>query len=202
LTALTVSSIVLWTLQIATIIVVVGLARQVGLLHLRLPPQGAGRTDDGPQPGEHMDLGPAVSLTGEEKPVLVPGQLSALILASPSCGVCAPTMAAVGRLGEVEPDVRFVVGVDGEASQAIAYAAGYGIKDVFAPSKLGVNITARPFAVIVSDKGTVLAAGVPNTLEQVESLLAAARHANSHATSPDDAGGSREALELDVTQST
>jgi hypothetical protein len=36
MTGLTISNIILWILQISTIIVVVGLARQVGVLHLRV----------------------------------------------------------------------------------------------------------------------------------------------------------------------
>ena len=200
MTALTVSVVVLWILQIATIIVVVGLARQVGLLHLRVPPQGAGRMQDGPVPGQHLDLAPMATLNGEQKPVLVSGQLSVIVLASPSCDVCAPTMQAVARLREAERDVNFVVGVDGDASQGISYAAGYGINDVFAASGLGVTSTARPFAVVLADDGAVLAAGVPNTLEQLESLLEVGRHEHSLGASSDEADPSGEALMEDTIQ--
>jgi methylamine dehydrogenase accessory protein MauD len=180
MTALTISNVVLWILQIATIIVVVGLARQVGLLHLRLPPQGAGGIEDGPQVGAQLELPPTESLSGNELPILVPGHLSVVMLASPSCGACGPTMDAVRRLRDAEPQVHFVVAVDGDPGQGLKYTADYGITDALACASLGhLNSNARPFATILSDDGTVLAAGVPNTLEQLEMLLGLARQTHS-----------------------
>ena len=43
-----------------------------------------------------------------------------------------------------------------------------------------------PFTVVVSDEGTVLATGVPNTLEQLEMLLANARHGYASGDDPDE----------------
>lgn len=190
MTALIISNIVLWVLQIATIVVVVGLARQVGVLHLRLPAHGAGQTDDGPQVGQRLDVGSAVTVRGEQTQVLVPGKLSVIMLASSTCGACAPTMEAVMRLREVEKDVNFVVAIDGDQGQALPYAASYGLTDVAAPASLGaLNVNARPFAVVLADNGTVLGAGVPNTLEQLEMLVAGARYRGAADEEPGETAG-------------
>jgi hypothetical protein len=73
---LTLSTIVLWILQVMTIVVVVGLARQVGVLHLRVHPLEAGRIEDSPPIGAHLDMTPVVSIRGHETQVIVPGYLS------------------------------------------------------------------------------------------------------------------------------
>jgi len=176
-TALTISNLVLWVLQIATIVVVVGLARQVGVLHLRVKPLSAGQIEDGPPIGARLELPPVVSLRGEQMPVVMPGYLSLVTFASPGCSACGPTMEAVQRLRPVERGVRFVVAVDGDQTQGLKYASRYGLADVVGSGSLRtMSCASRPFTVVVSDEGTVLATGVPNTLEQLEMLLANARH--------------------------
>jgi methylamine dehydrogenase accessory protein MauD len=176
-TALTISNLVLWVLQIATIVVVVGLARQVGVLHLRVKPLSAGLIEDGPPIGARLELPPVVSLRGEQTPVVIPGYLSLVTFANPGCSACGPTMEAVKRLRSVEREVRFVVAVDGDQTQGLRYASSYGLTDVVGSDSLRtMSCASRPFTVVVSDEGTVLATGVPNTLEQLEMLLANARH--------------------------
>jgi methylamine dehydrogenase accessory protein MauD len=161
MTGLTISNIILWILQISTIIVVVGLARQVGVLHLRVRPLGAGRTEDGPTIGDRFEMTSARSLRGEDIPITVQGRLSLLTFASPECGACAATMLAVKRLRDVEPDVWFVVAVDGEKEQALKYAEKYGLEDVASPEAFNrLGSSSRPFAVILAEDGTVLGSGV------------------------------------------
>ncbi len=176
MTGLTISNLVLWVLQISTIIVVVGLARQVGVLHLRVRPLGAGQTEDGPSIGASVDLEPVLSFRGNEMPVVMPGYLSLVTFASPKCGACGPTMQAVRRVAGVERDVRVVVAVDGEKAEGLKYAQGYGFADAVSSDNLRqLASKSRPFAVVVSSEGGVLGVGVPNTLEQLEGLLASAR---------------------------
>lgn len=190
MTGLTISNLVLWVLQISTIVVVVGLARQVGVLHLRLRPLGAGQTGDGPPIGNHYELPPVVSLRGELTPVLVRGHLSLVTFVSPECNTCAPTMQAAGRLRKAERGVRFVVAVDGGQAQGLKYAETYGFRDVVDADSLGaLRCGSRPYAVVLSGDGTVLASGVPNTLEQLEMLLAGARRESSARASAAELGG-------------
>jgi hypothetical protein len=129
----------------------------------------------------------ARSLRGEDIPITVQGRLSLLTFASPECGACAATMLAVKRLRDVEPDVWFVVAVDGEKEQALKYAEKYGLEDVASPEAFNrLGSSSRPFAVILAEDGTVLGSGVTNTLEQLEALLAAARVQNVIKDIPQD----------------
>jgi methylamine dehydrogenase accessory protein MauD len=190
MTGLAISNLILWSLQIATILVVVALARQVGLLHLRLRPLGAGRTEDGPPIGARFDLSSAASLGGGQIPVVVPGYLSLITFVNPGCSTCSPTLDAVKRLHAVEGEVRFIVAVDGEERQGIKYVEGYGLMNVVGSGSIGVlDSHSRPFVVVLRHDGTVLATGVPNTLEQLEVLLAEARHTTSVADRSGETGG-------------
>jgi hypothetical protein len=96
-------------------------------------------------------------------------------------------MKAINRLRSVERDIRFIVAIDGAGEAALDYAEGHGLGDISVsadPEILGViDGRSRPFALVLADDGTVLGTGVPNTLEQVEALLAIARH--RHLTQPD-----------------
>jgi methylamine dehydrogenase accessory protein MauD len=196
MTALTISSVVLWILQISTVIVVVGLARQVGVLHLRVRPLGAGQPGNGPEIGTRLDLTPVSSIRGVDTPLLVSGHLSLVMFASPECSACGSAMQAVKHLRSTERDVWFVIAVDGKQQHGLEYAAKYGLTDVAglvsSDSLPDLGYTSRPFAVVLADEGTVLGSGVPNTLEQLEVLLATAR-LNSLAP-PDPANGSTDVL--------
>jgi methylamine dehydrogenase accessory protein MauD len=190
MTGLTISNVILWCVQISTIVVVVALARQVGLLHLRLRPLGAGRTEDGPPIGARFDLSAAASLGGGQIPVVVPGYLSLITFVNPGCSTCSPTLDAVKRLRAVERDVRFIVAVDGEERQGIKYVQSYGLMNVIDPGSIGIlDSRSRPFVVVLRHDGTVLASGVPNTLEQLEVLLAEARHMTSAVNRSGETGG-------------
>jgi len=190
MTGLAISNLILWCLQIATIVVVVALARQVGLLHLRLRPLGAGRTEDGPPIGARFDLSPAASLGGGQIPVVVSGYLSLITFVNPGCSTCSPTLDAAKRLRAVEGKVRFIVAVDGEERPGIKYVHSYGLMNVVGSGSIAVlDSHSRPFVVVLRDDGTVLATGVPNTLEQLEVLLAEARHMTSVADRSGEPGG-------------
>lgn len=190
MTGLAISNLILWCLQIATIVVVAALARQVGLLHLRLRPLGAGRTEDGPPIGARFDLSPAASLGGGQIPVVVPGCLSLITFVNPGCSTCSPTLDALKRLRTAEGEVRFIVAVDGEERQGIKYVQGYGLMNVVSSGSIGVlDSHSRPFVVVLQHDGMVLATGVPNTLEQLEVLLAEARHTTSVADRSAEPGG-------------
>lgn len=170
-------------------IVLVGLARQVGVLHLRLPAKGAGSVDDGPTVGAQFTLPPVISADGTTIPVLVRDHLSLVTFASPGCSVCVPVLQAVRSLKSAEQDVRFLVAVDGGERRVREYSEKYGLTDCVTSESVGaISGPHRPFSVALSSTGVVLASGVPNTLEQLEVLLEVARQediAYSSEISPD-----------------
>jgi methylamine dehydrogenase accessory protein MauD len=176
--AIAISELILWLLQLATILVVVGLARQIGLLHLRLPPQGSGPVDIGPSIGSRIQLPAVVSLRTQPRDVLVPDRMALVLFANPSCSVCTPVLDAARRLPRVDSEIVLTVAVDGDIPEALRYLNEHGIADGISSTSLSqLDAGHRPLAVALSADGTVLAAGVPNTLELLEVLLGDARHA-------------------------
>lgn len=176
-----ISESLLWIIQIATILVVVSLARQVGLLHLRLPNRGPGPVDQAPQVGTTVDVAPKVAtLRSREIDLLQPDHLTLVVFVNSGCSICVPILQGLKPLMRVERRLAVIVAVDGEPKDGLQYVGRYGFSDGVSSALLGpIDAGGRPFAIVLDSVGTVLAAGLPNTLEQLEVLLADARHAQA-----------------------
>jgi methylamine dehydrogenase accessory protein MauD len=190
-----ISESLLWVLQAATILVVVGLARQVGVLHLRVPPRGAGPVKEALAVGTTVELAPVTSLESRRVEILSPGRLALVVFANPGCSLCSPILEGLRSLARRDASFRTTVAVDGDPDTALGYAKRHGFGDAVAAESLDqLDPSHRPFAIALSSKGTVLGSGVPNTLEQLEVLLADARHAQITS-----AGGPEDVLQLRPT---
>jgi hypothetical protein len=132
-------------------IAVLALAREVGMLRLRLGPAAALEIpDEGPEVGRGVDL-------AERFPHLSPTGIALAVFTSESCNVCqglAPAIASLG--GDPELDVEVFDEV----------------VDVDVWRELG--IPGSPYALAIDANGVVLAKGTFNNLAQLESLLATA----------------------------
>ena len=135
---------------VALAIVVLALAREVGVLRMAVDPRGALEV-----PHEGPEVGGRTALAARFE--LAPGRLGLAVFSSEGCQICralAPTVAAFGRhpgLTLMEFD---------EVRDADAWAAA--------------DVPGSPFAVALDADGTVLAKGTFNTGAQLESVLAAA----------------------------
>jgi hypothetical protein len=133
-------------------VVVLALAREVGVLRLAVGPQGALEVaHEGPEVGARSGLADAF---GEDPR---PGRLALAVFSSEGCGLCralAPTVAAFGN------DPRISLRVFDEVADADAWAAA--------------DVPGSPFAVALDADGTVLAKGTFNNGAQLESVLATA----------------------------
>ena len=133
-------------------VVVLALAREVGMLRLSLDPRGALEVaHEGPEVGAHSAL---AERFGDE---LVPGRIGLAVFSSEGCQMCralAPAVAAFGR------DPRVALRELDEVRDADAWTAA--------------DVPGSPFAVALDADGTVLAKGTFNTGAQLESVLAAA----------------------------
>ena len=136
----------------ALAVVVLALAREVGVLRLAVSPVGALEVPhEGPEVGGRSAL--AERFDGE----LVPGRIGLAVFSSDGCGMCralAPAVEAFGR------DPRVTLRTFDEVQDAGAWAAG--------------DIPGSPFAVALDADGTVLAKGTFNSGAQLESVLVAA----------------------------
>lgn len=197
----TLAFVALWILQIAVVVVVVGLARQVGLLHLRLRPVGPGAVEDGPPIGSHVESATFSSLLSRPVPVPDPSaELTLLVFASPRCSLCGPVLEGLKRLSAVESSFGCVPVVDDDGNLGLSYLMKYGFSDGIAANELkSISVESRPFGVVLDREGVVLSSGITNTLEQLEELVFQAKHALT--TEDDEVGDlSDQAAEGDLVQ--
>ena len=137
---------------VALAVVVLALAREVGMLRLSLDPRGALEVaHEGPEVGARS------ALAERFEDELGPGRIGLAVFSSEGCQMCralAPAVAAFGR------DPRVVLRELDEVRGADAWTAA--------------DVPGSPFAVALDADGTVLAKGTFNTAAQLESVLATA----------------------------
>jgi hypothetical protein len=135
---------------VALTVVVLALAREVGMLRLAVPQAGALEVaHEGPEIGARSALAAAFELRA--------GRLGLAVFTSEGCGMCRALAPAIARFGE-HPSV--VLRTFDEVADADAWAAA--------------DVPGSPFAVALDADGTVLAKGTFNSGAQLESVLAAA----------------------------
>ena len=172
---------VLWTVIVILAAVVVldsvaimALARQVGVLHLRVKPLRSTGVRYGPTIGEPLALdGLAEEITpGVERVVIA--------FVAPHCATCAALLPAFRTLATHLPATeRLVMAGDVDHADLVTYLAGHGmaLPVLTEPNALrGNNVPGTPFVAMVDSRRRVLAAGAVHNVEQIEFLLDAGRH--------------------------
>jgi methylamine dehydrogenase accessory protein MauD len=181
--ALLVSNALLWALVAGLSLVVVALARQIGLLHERIAPVGALASARGPQPGEAAPQLALQSLSGASVEVGSPdahGRRTLLFFLSPTCPVCKTLLPTLRRmLGEEAESLRVVYASDGASEEHARFASEHGLSgaDYVLSQTLGLRfeVAKLPYAVLIDAAGIVRARGLVNTREHLESLFEAER---------------------------
>ena len=148
--------VVQWILLAVLAVVVVALARQIGVLQLRLAPIGALEVDDeGPPLGDVPEARAARTPDGSSTVVGGPGSGRLVAFVSDTCPICeqvAPSLPAAAR------------------------ASGLELQDVSDPHlELAYRVPGVPFVVVLDELGLVRSKGTVNSLEQVEGLVDTAR---------------------------
>jgi hypothetical protein len=137
---------------VALTVVVLALAREVGMLRLAADPRGALEVaHEGPE------VGARTALAAHFGDALAPGRLGLAVFSSEGCALCRALEPAVDAFGR---DPRVALRRFDEVRDAEAWTAA--------------DIPGSPFAVALDGDGTVLAKGTFNTGAQLESVLAAA----------------------------
>ncbi len=184
MTALIVSNVVLWILVVGLALVVFALTRQIGVLHERVSPAGALTLSGGVKPGE---TAPALSLPTLSGDTLALASFAArgrgvlLFFLSPTCPLCRALLPVVTRVAKEERkwlDLVFASdgGTQAEHEAYVAERQLQGFPYVVS-QELGVafRVGKLPYAVLIDEKGVLVAKGLVNTREHVESLLEAKR---------------------------
>ena len=139
-------------------VAVVALAREVGMLRLRLGPQSALEIpEEGPPLGERMSLSEALHAADTTELLLA-------AFLSDGCHACR----------SVEPAIQNLA-----ADPILSVAIFDEVRDVAAWREM--NVPGSPYAVAMDLDGTVLAKGSFNNLAQLESVLATAERRRSTA---------------------
>jgi methylamine dehydrogenase accessory protein MauD len=171
--------VLLWLTNIALIVTVLALARQIGVLNERLTPLGALTMDHGPRVGEAAPVFTLPTLVGGDIVVgAATGRSQLLFFLSPTCPVCKKLLPILRSLSHHErATLDVVLASDGELDEHSRFYQ----REKLAPfpyvlsTDLGMafRISKLPYAVVIGPAGLISAKGLVNNREQIESLLIA-----------------------------
>jgi len=179
LTALIISTVFGWVVTLALVLAVLALARQVGVLHMRVAPAGALTTASGPSVGGRSSAIPATTLDGAMVTIggAAPGSaLRLLMFVSASCPLCKnliPMAKSFARdervqlifIGDDTPQVQREM-IARHGLDAYQFINGSDVGQAYQVDKL-------PFAVLLDAEGVILSKGLVNSREHLESLIIA-----------------------------
>ena len=179
--ALLTSNIILWVLVVILALVVLALARQIGVLHERIAPAGALMTSGGPKVG---DAGPVISardLSGQDHLIGGPGEngrSTLVFFLSPTCPVCKTLLPVLRSARKSERGwLRICLSSDGEAEDHRRFVAEADLDefDYLLSEELGraYQVGKLPYAVLLDDNGVIRSKGLVNSREHLESLFEA-----------------------------
>lgn len=181
--SLVISNVVLWALVIALSGVVLALARQIGVLHDRIAPTGALMLAKGLTVGQPAPVVAVDDLDGRRLVLGAPtdGVRNTLVMfVSPTCPLCKVLLPVLKSTQRSESDwLDIVLASDGEQPEHRAFRERQGLASfpyVLSPA-LGMSyqVNRLPYAVLLDGRGGVLARGLINSREHLESLFEAKR---------------------------
>lgn len=172
-----------WIVIIVLAAILLALVRQVGLLHQRIAPAGALMISEGVKVGAQVPELTLRTLDGQELVLgrATPGGLSTLVMfVAPDCPVCAKLIPAVVAIARQESSwLRVVFASDGKSADHAAFARekGLGAFPYVVSTELGLtfHIAKLPYGVLLDERGVLVAQGLTNQREHVESLFEAKR---------------------------
>lgn len=176
---LVVSLIFTWIAIAVLALAVLALARQIGVLHERIAPLGALKTDRGPAIGESSPRFSLVALDQRSVEIgqLAPGLRAQLLLfVSPDCPLCKRLIPIAKSFGAQEHLQIIFIG-DGEVAGYRRMVERFKLEP-FAfviSSDVGIRygVSKLPYAVLIDERGIIVAAGLVNSREHLESLVVA-----------------------------
>lgn len=176
---LIVSNVLLWIAFLSVTVMLLGLMRQVGLLHERSSPMGAMITDHGPDIG---DKAPELDLVDfGNRPIKIggpsaDGRQTLLMFTAPTCPVCDKLFPIIKSMAKAE-NISVVMISDGAADEHRRFLASHDLGDmryvVSAEAGMAFQVGKIPYGVLLDPQGIIRAKGLTNTREHLESLLEA-----------------------------
>lgn len=178
MTFLIASNILLWIAFLGVTVALLGLMRQVGLLHERSSPMGAMITDHGPDIGDaapEFDLpdyfGQGVKIGGASG-----GRPTLLMFTAPTCPVCDKLFPIIKSIARAEK-IGVVMISDGAPEEHARFLESHELGQiryvVSAEIGMAFQVGKIPYGVLLDAEGVIKAKGLTNTREHLESLLEA-----------------------------
>ncbi len=175
---LLVSNLLLWLAVLALLFVVFALARQIGVLHERLAPSGAGVPPRGVREGEQL---PAMQLT-DLRGVAVDigaarGRGMLLLFVSPTCPLCRVLTPLAVDLAQAAGRDLVLASEGGDIDRHREYVAAQGIEVPYVLSSelvRALDVGLLPFAAVLGADGVLQARGRVNDGSELQRLLAPA----------------------------
>lgn len=177
--SLIIAQIISWVVILAFGVALIALARQVGILHMRVAPAGALATAGGASVGDDTEglMGQSVDgrmLTlGGARPGV---PLRLLMFVSAQCPLCKGLIPVARSFAQDERVALTFVGDDDPAAQrAMIVQQGLQDYDFVNDEAVGrtLGVGKLPFAVLIDEDGRILSKGLVNSREHLESLLIA-----------------------------
>lgn len=160
------------------LLVMLAVLRQVGIMLVRLGPATARIAEAGPAIGSALE---PVTLTDTRGNRIQVGPtkhgLTVIAFLSPRCDACRGLIPSLEPFARQYRDLAHVIAVstvdeptghDDAALSAIGTAVPLVRSRSFAED---LKISLTPYAIVVGDDGRIVAKGIANSLEQLESLL-------------------------------
>ena len=168
-----------WVAILALSVAVLALARQIGVLHERIKPVGALSMGKTVEIGEPTTALTVSNLNGGATRVGGPrndGRASLLIFVSPTCPICKTLMPVFVSVAEQESDwLQLTFCSDGDEVEHRKIIADNKLSALpyILSREVGMNfqIGKLPYAVLIAADGTLVAHGLVNNREHIESLF-------------------------------
>jgi methylamine dehydrogenase accessory protein MauD len=179
LTVLIVSQILSWTVILGLGLALLALARQVGVLHVRLAPAGALLSGKGPVVGEPAPVLDAMTLDGAPVAIgkpLAKGRAQLLLFVSPHCPLCKDLIPIAKNFARTEKlDIVFVGDDEVNEQRAMIARLDMGSLPFVNSSIVGraFHVDRLPHAALIGADGTLISKALVNSREHLESLLTA-----------------------------
>ncbi len=170
----TASMIVLWIVVITLVVVVLALARQVGVLYERVAPAGALMVNQQLKPGDRAPQMEVLTIDNSKISVGLPNQL--LFFLAPDCPICKTLLPILKTLQKSEKDIDFVLVSDGDDDHG-KFVSEQGLDDfpytITETVGRSFGVGKLPYGVLTDENGVISSLGIVNSREHLESLFEA-----------------------------